>query len=100
MTAEALIFKTKEEELQASQAFNKLQMGRRGAGGGSKAFLPFFCQLFHFEELLLSSSPLSVGICVSNVYKIKCKRIYRCVSGEGDFKDNGVFALQVSKARV
>jgi hypothetical protein len=45
MPAEALIFKTKEDQLQAREAFNKLQMG------GEKIkppFLPLLCQAFYF----------------------------------------------------
>lgn len=57
MTVEPLIFKTKEEELQARRHSANCTWGRGGGGGLSRAFLPF-CPLCHFEESLLGSSPL------------------------------------------
>lgn len=52
MPAESLIFKTKEDELQASKTFNKLQMEKEK----KKIKPPFFhvlCQAFYFKESLL-----------------------------------------------
>lgn len=42
MPAEALIFKTKEDELQASEAFNKLQMGGKNQTALSSFAMPSF----------------------------------------------------------
>jgi len=41
MPAEPLIFKTKEDELQASKTFNKLQMEKKKI---KPPFLPVLCQ--------------------------------------------------------
>lgn len=45
MPAEPLIFKTKEDELQASEAFNKLQMGEKNQTALSSFAMPSFLLL-------------------------------------------------------
>lgn len=68
MTAEPLIFKTKEEELQASQAFNKLQMGRRGGGRGlAKPFFPSSAS-FSTSRNYSSAPHLSLWVYVYRMY--------------------------------
>lgn len=77
MTAEPLIFKTKEEELQASQAFNKLRMGRRGGGRGlAKLLFPSSASfsLRGITPQLLTS--LRRYMCMECI-EIKHKQIYR-----------------------
>lgn len=47
MPAEPLIFKTKEDALQASKAFNKLKMEKKI----KPSFLPLLCQAFLLLEI-------------------------------------------------
>lgn len=99
MTVEPLIFKTKEEELQARRHSANCTWGRGGGGWGAEQSL----------SSLLLALPLrgiaprfltSPEVYVHRMYISKWGKIYRCVSREEDFKDNRVLALQVSKARV
>lgn len=53
MPAQPLIFKTKEDELQASKTFNKLQMEKWKKKKIKPLFLPVLRQAFYFKESLL-----------------------------------------------
>lgn len=97
MTVEPLIFKTKEEELQARRHSANCTWGRGGrrAEQSFSSLLPALPLRGIAPRFL--TSPEAYG---HRIYISKCGQIYRCVSRDEDFKDNRVLALQVSKARV